>query len=256
MKTLITFTLTTLALAAQAAGVPGQGTWQTTLQARSLQGQAVALDSAQAVFFYDSVLDVTWLGQAGSAMQSWTQARDWAAQLSFGGFDDWRLPATLDTGFPGCTRVTHSGGDCGYNVPTQVGSGDTAAYSEMAHLFQVTLGNAAAYTPQGQYRGGAGQGLTWGLVNTAGFTGLQAGNYWSGTSVSGNPNYAWSYHFGFGLQTLNEKGVPMQALALRDGDVLSAVPEPSTWAMAGAGMLALGALQRRRQRSAPASASR
>lgn len=247
MKTLITFTLATLTLGAQAAGVDGQGTWQTTLQARDLQGRAVALGSANAVFFYDSVLDVTWLRQAGSAVQSWTQARDWAASLSVGGFDDWRLPTTLDTGFPGCTRVTHSGGDCGYNVPTQVGSGESASYSEMAHLFQVTLGNAAAYTPQGQYRGGAGQGVSWGLVNMAGFTDLQPGNYWSGSGVAGNANYAWSYHFGLGLQALNEKGVEMQGLALRNGDVLSAVPEPSTWAMAGAGLLCLGWLQRRRR---------
>jgi PEP-CTERM motif len=232
---------------AQAAGIPGQGSWQTTLQARNLQGQAVALDSAQAAFFYDSVLDVTWLRQASSPQpQSWTQALAWAGGLQIGGFDDWRLPTTLDTGLPGCSRVTHNGGDCGYNVPTQIGSGSNASYSELAHLFQVTLGNATAYTTDGQFRGWAGQGTSWGLANTAGFDGLQAANYWSGSGVTGNANYAWSYHFGLGYQSLGEKGVAMQALALRDGDVLSAVPEPSTWAMAGAGLLMLGWLRRRR----------
>jgi len=243
MKTLITFTLATLSLASHATAIPGQGTWQATLQARNLQGQAVALDSAQAAFFYDSVLDVTWLRQAGApGLQSWAQARDWASDLQVGGHDDWRLPTTLDTGFPGCTLVTYNGGDCGYNVPT----GGPGGYSELAHLFQVTLGNATAYTTAGQFCGWAGQGASWGLANTAGFTGLQPGNYWSGSGVTGHASYAWSYHFGLGLQGLNEKGVPMQALALRDGDVLSAVPEPSTWAMAGAGLLLLGWLRRRR----------
>lgn len=243
MKTLITFALTTLALAAQATAIPDQGTWQATLRARNLQGQAVALDSPQAAFFYDSTLDVTWLRQAGApGLQSWAQARDWAAGLQVGGHDDWRLPTTLDTGFPGCSLVTYNGGDCGYNVPT----GGPGGYSELAHLFQVTLGNATAYTTAGQFRGWAGQGTSWGLANTAGFTGLQPSNYWSGSGVTGNASYAWSYHFGLGLQGLNEKGVPMQALALRDGDVLSAVPEPSTWTMAGAGLLMLGWLRRRR----------
>lgn len=233
---------------AQAAGIPGQGSWQATLQARNLQGQAVALDSAQAAFFYDSVLDVTWLRQASAPqVQSWTQALAWAGGLQVGGFDDWRLPTTLDTGLPGCSRVTYNGGDCGYNVPTQIGSGSSASYSELAHLFQVTLGNATAYTTDSQFRGWAGQGTSWGLANTAGFDGLQASNYWSGSGVTGNANYAWSYHFGLGYQSLSEKGVAMQALVLRDGDVLSAVPEPSTWAMAGAGLLMLGWLRRRRR---------
>jgi MYXO-CTERM domain-containing protein len=248
MKRLATLAALLAAGLAQAAGLPGQGNWQATLQARDLQGHAVGLDSAQAMFFYDSVLDVTWLRQASvPQLQTWSQARDWAAQLSLGGYDDWRLPTTLDTGLPGCARVTYTGGDCGYNVPTQTGAGANASYSELAHLFQVTLGNAAAYTPQGQFRGWAGQGTSWGLANTGSFEGLQATTYWSGSGVAGNANYAWAYHFGLGYQSLAEKGVPSQAIALRDGDVLAAVPEPSTWAMAAAGLLALGRLQRRRR---------
>lgn len=242
----------TAALLACSLTAQAQGTWQTTLHARDSQGHAVALDSATAVFLYDSVLDVTWLRQAAAPqLQTWTQARDWAAQLSVGAWDDWRLPQTLDTGLPGCARVTYLGGDCGYNVPT----GSSGAYSEMAHLFQVTLGNASAYTTTGTFRGWAGQGTSWGLAQTAGFTGLQPGNYWSGSGVAGNANYGWTYHFGLGLQSLQEKGVAQQALALRDGDVLTAVPEPSSWAMAGAGAVVLGWLQRRRQRNASASAS-
>lgn len=234
--------LSAVATAARALPITGQGSWTQTLQARDLQGRAVALDSAAAVFFYDRTLDVTWLGQAGgSGLLSWAQARAWADGLDLGGFADWRLPRTLDTGLPGCSRVTYDGGDCGYNVPLQVGG----AYSEMAHLFHVTLGNQAAYDTAGQFRGWAGQGTSWGLANSAGFDGLQDGPYWSGSGIQGAANYAWAFHFDLGYQSAEEKGVRMLALALRDGDVLSAVPEPSNALLAAAGLVLL--LARRRQ---------
>ena len=243
MKFLIPFVLVASAAAVQALPVADQGSWQSSLQARDLQGRAVALDSAAAVFFYDSTLNATWLRQASSeTLQSWSQAQAWADGLQIGGYSDWRLPKTLDTGLPGCSRVTHSGGDCGYNVPTQVGN----AYSELAHLFHVTLGNAAAYDTAGQFRGWEGQGTSWGLANTAFFEGLQTTSYWSGSGISGAPNYAFAFHFGLGYQSIAEKGVLSQALVLRDGDVLSAVPEPSMALMSGAGLLALAALRRRR----------
>jgi hypothetical protein len=243
-KILIPFALAASAAAVQAIPIADQGSWQQTLQARDLQGRAVALDSAAAVFFYDSTLNATWLRQASQAsLQSWSQAQAWAEGFEIGGFNDWRLPKTLDTGLPGCALVTYSGGDCGYNVPLQVG----AAYSEMAHLFHITLGNQAAYSSSGQFRGWAGQGTSWGLANTAGFEELQAGQYWSGSGVQGAPNYAWAFHFGLGYQSLGEKGVPAQALLLRDGDVLSAVPEPSMALMSAAGLLAMFGLRRRRR---------
>ena len=42
---------------------------------------------------YDDVQDITWLQNAnlaGDAM-TWVDSMDWASNLSFGGFDDWRL---------------------------------------------------------------------------------------------------------------------------------------------------------------------
>jgi hypothetical protein len=40
--------------------VPGQGTWQTTLQARDLDGDG------QIDAFYDTVLNITWLRDANA----------------------------------------------------------------------------------------------------------------------------------------------------------------------------------------------
>ena len=76
---------------------------------------------------YDDVLDITWLQDANYAMSSgydtdgkmtWNEAIAWADQLSFGGFNDWRLPMvspvnglafSTDWGFDGST-------DFGYNI--------------------------------------------------------------------------------------------------------------------------------------------
>lgn len=83
-----------------AAPVSGQGTWQTTLQDRDLDGNGTT-DA-----FYDTALNITWLRNANAGAGSsfddgksstdgkmtWVNAVDWAAALSFGGYDDWRLP--------------------------------------------------------------------------------------------------------------------------------------------------------------------
>ena len=82
---------------AQAATILGQGTWETTLQPRDLNGAGVA-DA-----FYDTILDITWLRDANlNGQQSWADATSWASALTIGGVSGWRLPAMVDTGAPGC----------------------------------------------------------------------------------------------------------------------------------------------------------
>ena len=137
---------------AQAAAVSGQGTWETTLQARDINGDGVA-DA-----FYDTVLNVTWLADANAAAgtiydssgyttatdgkMTWLDAKAWAANLSVYGLAGWRLPTMVDTGTSGCVAFANSGTDCGYNVQTISADGRTV-YSEMAHLYYLTLGNKA-----------------------------------------------------------------------------------------------------------------
>ena len=128
--------------AALAAGVSGQGTWETTLLGRDIQGNAVASNSESAVFLYDTVLHVTWLRDANvNGEMPWKTANSWANNLVVGTFSGWRLPTMIDAGAPGCEHFGNgSATDCGYNVQTK--SGDPKKYeqgqtvfSEMAHLY-------------------------------------------------------------------------------------------------------------------------
>ena len=114
---------------------------------------------------YDDVLNITWLQDANYAQTSgydtdglmnWTAATAWAAQLVYGGYDDWRLPMIVDTGRSGC-NFAYNSTDCGYNV-------DTSA-SELAYMFHVNLGNLSASTSNGSFRSGF-SGTDWGMVNT------------------------------------------------------------------------------------------
>jgi len=221
------------AVAAQAAPVAGQGIWETTLQGRDINGNAVALNSADAVFFYDTVLNITWLRDwnANGGM-NWASANAWAASLNIGGFNDWRLPelsGALNTTF------AYTGTDIGYNVNT--------ANSELAHMFYVTLGNLA-------YADSSGNELQpgWGLTNTAYFTNMQSFIYWSGTEYAPDPSNAWYFNTFDGYQGGAGKVIALYAVAVRPGDVLAAqaVPEPGTLGLLLAA-LGVGAVVRRRR---------
>ena len=144
------------ALPAQAAGVSGQGTWESTLLGRDINRNAVAATDANAVYLYDTALKVTWLRDANvNGEINWWNATNWAANLSTGSgskaISDWRLPAMTDTGAPGCD-FSYGGTDCGFNPDT--------SSNEMASLFFITLGNKSIYNTSGAEQAG------WGLTNT------------------------------------------------------------------------------------------
>src|SRR3989344_3850600 len=74
---------------AHAASVSGQGTWETTLQGRDLDGNLSTFEA-----YYDTVLNITWLANAnyaGTAM-TWANANTWASGLNINGVTGWRLP--------------------------------------------------------------------------------------------------------------------------------------------------------------------
>lgn len=239
-----------LAGAAQAVGVPGQGTWETTLKGRDIGGAKVAADSASAVFLYDKTLDVTWLRDANAnGKMTWNDANKWADRLTVGAFSGWRLPTMIDTGAPGCDLSIAGGTDCGYNVQTK--SGDPAkyepgqtVYSEMAHLFYVALGNKA-FCPPGDLICDPPQ-PGYGLSNTGNFQNMQSwpGHYWSGLEYATGPGHAWYFTTDYGLQGRNRKFQPGWVLAVRPGDV-AVVPEPQTYVLLLLGLTALAVARRR-----------
>jgi hypothetical protein len=248
LKTLVSLGLLAFASATQAAPIAGKGTWESTLKARDVNGHAVALDSADAAFFYDSTLDVTWLADMNaSGTLAWGDALAWADALTVGGFDDWRLPSIIDSGAAGCDLNFDGGTDCGYNTQTQV----AGQYSEWAHLYYVTLGNLGFCAPGGNTPDTCeGPQPGWGLSNTAHFQDMQAAIHWSATDYTAQGGTAWVFYAADGYQSRAGKGVALNAVALRTGDVLrdvGTVPEPQGLALALTALAGLGAALRRRR---------
>ena len=173
MSTRLTVTFAAAAIAcstSMASVVPGQGTWATTLQARDLTGDGVA-DA-----FYDTVLDITWLRDANVDGAAYVPvAAYWVNNLVVGGVAGWRLPRMVITDL-GCFTINlYAGGtDCGFNVRTKNGS---EVYSEMAHLWYVTLGNRSYYASET----GVADQPGWEVINTGDFQNLQTqagARYW------------------------------------------------------------------------------
>jgi hypothetical protein len=249
---------------AHAAPVSGQGTWETTLQGRDLDGDLTTIES-----FYDTALDITWLANANAGVGStydelydptdgfmtWDNANNWVDSLTLGGYTNWRLPTTIDADGPdadtlgndGCnfTPSQYQGLDCGYNI---------SVHSEMSHMYYVTLGDKAYYSTTG-----TGRQPGWGLTNTGHFYNVvDNGGYWSATEVATDTRTAWAFAFEVGYQGGNlDKTYGAFSWAVHSGDVGAAtlpgatvvpIPIPAPLWLFGSGLIGLLGMSRIRQR--------
>lgn len=235
------FSLTSVS--AYAVVVSGQGTWETTLQARDLDGNPATIEG-----YFDRVLNITWLADtmaAGTTM-NFDDANAWAAGLDIYGITGWRLPFVVPT----TGGTVYSGGSIGYNVLTTSGSPPYPAvtvYSEMATMFYDTLANIGQFDSlESDLAGGV---LGYGLSNTGPFDNLQStistGGYWSGTAFS--DVLGREFYFGNGNQGVTGRGSRLNAWAVHDGDVV-AVPEPNSIALWSIGAVGIGLIAVRRRR--------
>lgn len=227
---------------------------------------ALTLGNAQAELFdrgggliYDDALNITWLQDANYATTSgydadgkmnWYSANTWAANLVYGGFDDWRLPtvsAINGVAFNLGYKLNGST-DYGFNISEQGTAYAGSTNNEMAYLYFNTLDNKSECDPVASNIACVNQ-AGWGLTNSSFFTNLQSDNYWSGTETAPGSGRAWHFGFHRGLQEQNPADSNyMFALAVRNGDVAAPIPEPETYAMMLAGLGLLGLARRRKQK--------
>lgn len=206
--------------------------------------------------YYDTALTITWLANANLAATNsfgvagtnadpdhpglmpltttfaWIQEMNSAAYLGVG---NWRLPFVVDTGPAGCDW-TYGGTDCGWNVQTV---SESTVYSELAHMYYVTLGNLAFYDTDGNPTACLQIGGC--PYNNGPFSNIQISHgYWTGTPNLTDPNQMWSFGLNHGIQGMSDIGYVQFAWAVTDGDPLAPVPLPAAvWLFGGAlGVLA------------------
>jgi len=232
---------------------------QKTLLTLALLGSAALNGTAQASLvdrgnglLYDNVLNVTWLQDANYAKTSgydadgrmdWSGATAWAANLSYGGYNDWRLARNSPVSGGSSYNASFSPNgttDYGYNI--------TSPNSELAYMYYVNLGLNGYRNTSGVVQanfGIFGNGTYGGQNNVGLVHNLQGDGYWAHAKYyppgSGN---AWVF-INRGVQGLSYEGNQNYAWAVRPGDV-APVPVPGAAWLFGSALLGLLGLKKRK----------
>lgn len=186
----------------------------------SSSANAALIERLGGLAYYDDVAKLTWLADANTARteMNWADANNWAAGLTVGGVDGWRLPGTLQ---PDASCDDQSGG---------ISRGYDCTGSEMGNLFYNVLGGTAATA----------------LSNTGPFSNVQF-YYWSSTEYAPSTSYAWLFPMDYGVQGFSDKTNSHYAWAVQSGDV-SPVPVPAAVWLFGSGLIGLAGLAKRKKR--------
>ncbi|MDX1487889.1 MAG: DUF1566 domain-containing protein [Acidiferrobacterales bacterium] len=142
---------------------------------------------------YDDVLNITWLQNAKyGGNKKWKEAVEWAANLEYQGYGDWRLPSiSVSSGVP--TGATASPVDC--STATELECRD----NELGYMYFHNLG---------------GKGNQ--VLGNQGFIQNIQRVYWSGTESAGG---AWEFTFNYGGMAEELKAFGYAVWAVRPGDV-------------------------------------
>jgi len=215
---------------------------------------------------YDDVLDITWLQDANYAFTSgyaaenlsgawylgnkstdvkasghmgWDAANEWAEQLVYGGFDDWRL-----------TKASNNDKTCSNS---NFYYGCISTDNELSYMFYENLGLHGFYdsnwaSDSNWHATGGGEQINNSFTDS--LTGqnlsilnLISSSYWSESLHPTSASYALDFSTTKGSVGDSHINNARIAWAVRDGDVLlsTEVPEPSSLAVFGlAGLLLAG----------------
>lgn len=218
---------------------------------------------------YDDANNLTWLADINYAKTSgfdadgrmnWFDAVAWASGVSYGGFDDWRLPSTspINGGPDYNPHWGHAGlSDNGYNIGAPGTAHAGSAQSELMNIF-FQIGGVSWIRPDNSQQPKG----TYGLVNgTAPFIGdltpdgFNHYSFWSESFfMDGADALPFFVQMDSGVQSFHDESSPYYAWLVRDGDTLSsgnaggsgnAVPEPSIVALMGLGLFSMAFLRRK-----------
>lgn len=243
-----------------AVPVSGQGTWETTLQGRDLDGNAANFEA-----YYDTALDITWLADANFAQTSgfdadgrmpWDNMVSWVLGLDINGITGWQMPNVFpinrgafspwDGGSSNISFSNNASTDWGYADSAGWVDGSGNPVSAMGHMYYTTLGNLGFCTPDNVDPSGCVEQTGWGPTNTGPFSNIQSAYWVSGALVPpGMNNLEWDFRFNWGRQSALDKNNFLSTWVVHTGDVGTVVPAPATVWLFVSGLGLLGWMRRK-----------